>query len=244
MATGNSKGFITKDNKVVTTDYIDFYIPESFFDPSIRLAEYVGNKVKTMGLIMYTVRPSLEGKPVWKYLNYSNSILLNFTDKQVVTENVPLFDDAKFHKLHIQKGDVWVDTSTLVKDSNNTNEFLRMLHFGKLPRIEYSKLLQLYVSNLDDNGVDLNVSNLVIEVLLAELCRDPDDETRPFRFVADKKGEYEYKLARMKDLAKLSSTFAGLAFENMNESIRASVAQTMSGKEDQNRSPIEDTIKY
>jgi hypothetical protein len=80
--------------------------------------------------------------------------------------------------------------------------------------------------------------------MMGELCRSSSDRTIPFRKVAGKNGHQEgYSSVRIRDLPMLSSVFAGLAFEDINEAMLTGVLTTKTGRK-QIEPPTEQLLKW
>ena len=106
-------------------------------------------------------------------------------------------------------------------------------------------ILGLYHEVLGINKVSLQSPSIIYELIVSELCRFKTDLSLPYRLAANKKviSPYAYKNINLNRLPSLNSTFAGLTFEDMTNSITMSLARTKTGGKE-TASPLEKIIKY
>jgi hypothetical protein len=224
-----------KDSLIVAAPYIEVMIPESYFQDGI--AEWVGDRIRTLFIFEFTVFPSREsaGKGTRKLLAMPIESMLSFQDKYTTGSG-----ETAVHVFQMERGDVFLENLNVTKSVDAGKKFIQLLHGGNLPAsIPYERVMKLYNDCMEINGINLEVPNSVLESIVAELYRDASNLNVPYRRSNGK----AYKAVNLKRLPALSSNFAALSFEDMNQSVIASVARTKSGAKEV-ASPIERTLHY
>ena len=92
---------------------------------------------------------------------------------------------------------------------------------GKVPRnIPYDTLHEYYLENMALNGGDYGISAQEFGVLVSELCRDPSNESRPYRLSKNMNAnKTNYIPISIKELSKIVSPFTSIATENWDEAV-------------------------
>ena len=80
-------------------------------------------------------------------------------------------------------------------------------------------------------------------MIWAEMCRDPEDITKPFRlkYGTGKADPTHYTETNMNNVAAATSGFSALSFERIKEKLATSLNMTRNGTE-QRRSPVEEVL--
>jgi hypothetical protein len=248
----NYKFFSERDSKVYFEgNYMEVYIPNYYFKEEI--AETVGSSIKTLGIFHFGVfqnaeKTNPEDGTIYT-LNMPLDIVINFSnmskEKRKVKKEI---GEEEYTILSLNKGDVFIEQTKLIKGIEAVEKFAsKLLHGGKLPKsIKYEDVIKLYHKCLDFNGIGLGVPSLTLESIVSEIYRDRNDVSQPFRKRIGKGGsvsQYAYEPYNIKKIPSLSSTFAALTFEDMNQSIIDSIKRNRDGKQEM-ESPVEKTIRY
>ena len=234
-------------------DYLDIYIPRASFDDG--LARYNGNYINTIGIFFFEIIKASdldkEGrKRVFHKMTFPNSIDFQYTDILSYKGSINGTPNIQYDVFRLEKGNQFIANVNYQKTSDTVITFVNKLHNGKMPKIlTYEEILKMYHEVLALNEVSLKAPSLLYELVIAESCRDSKNLSRPYRLKLAKSGgsaasdPYGFVNIRINRLPQLNSTFAGLTFENMTDSVISSLERTLSGGKEQ-PSPIEDTIKY
>lgn len=233
---------------IFTGEFLDIYIPRASFEN--KNANYNGEYIHTMGIFVFEVKTQKnidENKSgVFHKLTMPNSIDFQYSDNYVYTGPLMGALSDTYEVFRLESGNQFIANVLLQQESSEVISFVKSLHNGYIPKIvPYDKILTLYHDILAINNVSLNAPSVIYELIISELCRYSKDLSKPYREIASRReiSQYEYTNIRLNRLPMLNSTFAGLSFENMNDSIITSLERTKTGKEEK-ESPLEKTIKY
>jgi hypothetical protein len=237
------------DQVIFTGNYMEVYIPRYYFDHEI--SRFVGDKVETLGTFNFRVFSNDQKKDKANLHTFKFPSFLvtkpTSSDYEELTDVVEESDETSFAVLKYYKGDIFIDNVNVTQKSDNTILFIGLLHSGKLPTtIPYDKVLELELENTAFNGVNLNVSSTVLELIISEIYRDKADLSRSFRFKAGRSGKvsmHDYRPINIKQISTFNSTFTGVTFEDIDYNLVASVNKTRYNKKEA-ATPIEKTIKY
>ena len=220
--------FDSKNGSVVLKDtYCEFYIPMFYFDKNYNFAEDLGDKISTFGI--FNVGIFNNGK--LSYIDKLNIPGTGMTPCKVIKyyQGNELFND------------------TIVRDSENSQTYLRFITFGKLPKsIPYSKSPQVWTKNQQMNDVNFGVPPLIQEMILSVSYRYKYNSALKFAKVIGKPNsnvsEYDYEMASIRSICQYSSTFSAITFEDMDSMITASINR-LRDKKEESESPIEGLFK-
>ena len=169
---------------IVSTAYlIEIYIPEKYFD--LKLAESIGTNIETVGLLNIRVFDEKEKMLVDEILNLPTNISISPTN--IVTKDINMlgneYDEIQRYKVaQFFKGDKIMPV-TIPQNSAAVSSFLNMVLSKKISKsVSYDKLLEVWLKNLDLNGLSLNVPPVVMEFVLAEMNRGPDGDKFSIRY--------------------------------------------------------------
>lgn len=214
-------------------DLEDFYIDKGF-------------SVEAFGIFKFNVFLTEDSKPEEHFLQIPAIIEFSYDSKRHYKEVDASEGGEKtdFTIFTINKGNVFIKSLNIVQQGRNTMEFAKLVMTGKLPKIDYSQLSNSFSSVASINNTKIDVSNLLIEILFAELARNTQNIQEPFRFALNKNPKLtEYRLVNMKMLPALSSTFAGLTFEDISKHIVYAVRNNKLGVPEQ-KSSLEGILDY
>lgn len=239
------------DNKVYFTgNNMDIFIPDSYFKDG--LANYIGDKVTTLGIFKFAVYHS-ENKDKPEVYTLSLPINTTFQFEDEKTSDIILGEKMKekYHIFNIEKGMEFCESTMVDENASASKKFIFMINAGHINEkdVNYSDLIRLYLYNLSINNVGLENQAVMYELTLATLCRLETDTTIEFREALNSPSKYpnltehDYKMIPVTKIPALTSTFGGLMFEDIKESVISGILRTKSGQSDE-RSPLEDVIKY
>lgn len=239
-------------NKIDNTVYfvgnlMEIYIPTEFFD--INLAKHKGDKINTLGLFEFIIyadendRNKKSGErhllklPMYIEFQYEES----FRAKNVMGEN-----PDNYTVFVLRKGNMFIDSTEKEMNSGTVKDFLFKLHAGKIPNnIPYPDIFKIYMDSLSLNEVNLENNAVAYEVTIAELYRDKNDETIPFRMSVNRNPKLsmtDYQSISIKQLPDIKGTFQSMMFENMRQSIQYSILRTKTDAKDV-ETPLESVAK-
>lgn len=236
MAGEKTAAFAVRDGKLVTAaPYVEAYFPRAYFDDAI--SEWNGEKLKTLCVFEFRAfakegsQPGpmrLMAMPLVGELSFSST-----------------YDDGEGENarsvLQFRQGEVVMESLIFQKSAENVKLFVKLVHSGKIPAaLPYDEVMQTYADCMALNGIDLGVPSSVLEATVAELHRDPAVPAIPYRMGKMTSPPFRTSLKR---LGMLSSTFAAVTFEDMGQSVVASVARSRKGLPEAT-SPVEKTLGY
>lgn len=240
------RNFIKDDgeNIVFTGNYLEMYIPDSYFEG--KLAEEFGNSIRVFGL--FNIRVFDEKNKPMKLETLNVPTMIYIHPSEVEKKELQLIDDGEVEKYRVAKfykGNIIMQNS-VPQDASNVELFLKILTTGKVPKtIPYSQVLKIWQRNLDLNGVKLGVTSTILEIIIAEIYRNKKKPEERFAKLIGKDpsvSEYAYRTANIREICARNSTFAALTFEDMDQMIISSLNINKYNKEE-SESPIEKIIK-
>lgn len=241
--------FLKDDGNVISFigHCLEIYIPESYFDKQIASVE--GEMIKSFGILPCTVFDA-NMKEIKSYiLNLPSTIILYFKDikseKRVLIPENKNAEPEACRTLTFFKNDI-IMPSSIQKDSTNVEMFfIDILCSGKLTMVPYNKLLEIWEKNLELNGVKLGLTGTTLEVILAEIYRNPNNLNEKFSKVLNENpgtSQYNYHASNIREICSRTSTFAALTFEDMDSMITTSLNMKNFNKK-QVESPLEKILK-
>lgn len=243
------KDFFKKEGDALIFNgaYMEVYIPEEFFNAS--KAKDIDDIKDIFGIFNFKVFTSENADFNSVDTLHTFTFPSRMYTKPSETEKRKMVlikdhDEQIFYVCKYYTNDELLCSTKVVKSVANVESFIKMLLGGKLPNtIRYKDLIVLFKDNLQINGINLGVPDVVLELMIAEICRSGKDGSKPFRLEYNKtKNEYGYKTVNPVELAALSSTFAAITFENFDLMSTASINRERY-KEKSQESPIEVILK-
>ena len=237
---------VEKDVVYVNSPMIKIYIPKSYFTKT--LAKYVGDKVNTFGVFKFKtfISNSDKSKGQIHTFKYPSMINVEYITKEEELVDVGEGGKMPYIVLTLEKGMVFLESVNHIQNHENVEAFLNHLNYSRTTNIGYSELMDMFHKVNDMNGVHLGVPSVLLELMIAELCRNPNNLSEAFRFAINKDKkmtDLSYKMVGIKNLPHFNSTFTSLAFEDLSKGILMSVKRTKT-KENEEYSPIEKAIYY
>lgn len=247
------KEFVLSDDKIlVNVPYAEAYIPRELFNDddetksSICVQYADGFKVVGMfNMRFYESEDVPRESTKLRTFSFPNMIMTYPTDFTVEKLNLSANEDGEepYLILKYYMGDV-IMASEDVQSPANCTKFLNMITKGKIPStIPYDKFESIWQMNFQINRFNPQVPSVVLQMIWAEMCRDPNDLTKPYRMLYGK-GDVSpigYVETNMNNVAAATSVFSALSFERVTEKLAASLNMTKSGIE-QRRSPVEEVL--
>lgn len=241
---------------IFTGKYMEVYIPSFYFEKD--LTRIIGNLVNTIGVFTFRVFNTDEMIKIDKIRNSTKLNTFNFPGvidlipTSQFTKTLELLDDLdeedsnKQVILQFFENDILIENTTVIKRTGDMIKFMNLINGGKLPNtIAYNKILDLMINASSVSGVELGVTAATIELMLSELCRDPKNINKAFRFKANlaNTNMNDYKMNNIRKIAALNSTFTAVTFEDFNTALTYSMNKVID-KEEETISPVEEVIKY
>ena len=233
------------ENIIFTGYYMEIYIPETFF--TTKLAEIEGTLVKTFGLLPCRIKDKNDKIIVNHTLNMPTTIILHFNDIYKTKINLYEFEGSEpdsYRVLKFYNNDI-VMSNVVHKDSSNAELFMKLMCGGKIKNVPYDKILDIWQKNLDLNGVNLGVPSSILELIMAEIYRNPKNPNEKFSKYINNKPDVSktlYRASNIREICSRNSTFTALTFEDFDTMMTASLNMNKYNKK-QVESPIEKVIK-
>lgn len=218
----------------------EILVPKSYFNDNMAVRD--GQRVESLAVVTVALHAGSK-KPRFFQLTLPLNIVFN-TDIEPY-DKYYRFDGElqQFTVLTIHGGNQVTPNSTYIQSLKDAIMFLHKFNGAKFSNImPYDEIVRIFKDGIQKNGVSLGVPDVLISLIISELCRDSENDFKPFRFKANKTGKDEgYSLIGIKKIPQKSSVLAALAFEDMKTAIRAAVHQTRTDFE-QRTAPIEKLI--
>lgn len=203
-----------------------FIVPEIFFSRKHAIIE--GDTIYLIGVISYcknVKKPEDLSKNVKRFF-YPSA----FGTKPNRTEKVKNFkvsetaraDDYRILYYGNNNEDQIITSVEIPEELSNVEEFFSIfVNTGKIPPgIPIDKLDDYFSESMALNGGSFGLSQQSFGLLVSELCRDPNDLSKPFRLskMLDK-DKTAYVPVSIKAIAKLISPFTSVVTENWDEAV-------------------------
>ena len=232
--------FGLRTQKTFTGGTCKIYIPDYFFKDGI--ADDLGNRIESLGIFMFSVDGELYD------LSMPIKFQFEYTDSEKITKKItPEMPEIEFMVFTLKKGDAFMyDMNHKQNVDDIKADFIdKLIEKAKLPpTVKYENIMQTLLNALvATNHINLGVSAVSYEFILATLCRSKKSMNTPFRQAYDGKNSYGYKMSRITKIPELESTFTGITGEDINHQLVSGVLKSRNNV-DEKISPIEKMIKY
>lgn len=202
-----------------------FLVPEIYFERQHAIV--TGEYINMIGVLNYNIISS-EDEDVTKDMQVFKypSVFLSKPGKMEKIKNLK-FPEGKpedYRILHYSNNgyDQIICNINTPQDVSYVEEFMQIfVKTGKVPKnIPYDTLHEYYLENMALNGGDYGISAQEFGVLVSELCRDPSNESRPYRLSKHMNAnKTNYIPISIKELSKIVSPFTSIATENWDEAV-------------------------
>ena len=235
----NGKDIILNDK------YLEFYIPEFYFEKAYHFGEDLGDKYNVFGV--FNVGIFTNGKLSYiDTMNCPGNIMINVYEMEYRTVDLPGSGSTPCRVIkYYEKNTLF--KNFMIKDSLNAQVFLRSVTYGKLPaNIPYSKSIQIWQKNQSMNDVNFGVPSIIQEVVLRVMYRDKNNIANPFSVVIgrpdSKASDYDYKMVSVRQVCQYASTFSAITFEDFDSMVTTSLNRKRDHRQEID-SPVEDLFK-
>ena len=222
-----------------------FYVPDNFFDPTSKsaIAQISGEYVSMIGICEWAIVKSDQEIPDLKPFCFPTMFLC----KPYVIEKVSGFKTAEdkeprdYRVLWFKKGDEVISQVRVPQIIDNVELFYKLaIITGRLPNsIPYDTLWSLFLENMSLNGSSYGLNAQLFGIVMAGICRDPNDISRPFR-MTKMDDMHRYKPISVTLLPNYISPYTSIISQNWDESLRSAIL--MKDKEDIPYSPLEKIV--
>ena len=157
-------------------------------------------------------------------------------------------EKVKIYNLVFLQDDIFMASTSLVKDLDISDKFIYLLLVGQLPStIKYEEIPNLWQQCADMNGSGNLKSNFnTFALIVMNLARDYDDPSIEFRKVYEKyyaKGIYNAKMIHYWAIPKYTSGFTSLTATDTKYGLTVTMERTNGEHKKNIPSPIEEVIK-
>lgn len=221
-----------------------FFVPKNYFSNSVKvpIAEQYGEYISMIGICLWTIIDKNGKQGPIKPFVFPSMFLCKPREQETVKDlSLDGSEPTDYVLLKFQYGDEVVSNTKVPKDISNAEMMFKMfLITSKIPTsIPYDKLIDLFYESAELNGFKYGLNAQLFGLLIASICRDKNDITKPF-CASDMKDMTNYKPIDIKMVPKFISPYTAITSENWDESLRAAIL--MKDKEDAPESPLEKVI--
>lgn len=219
--------YLVKDgNSLIAKDSFRIVIEKTTLDTGV--ATEVDSTIQTIGVFKIE---SLDGKDVFQ-TKLPMVIALNVIKRET---------NGEFIYLYYEKNNIVVDSMTFLKNAKAAISFLNLVTTGKIDSLSAADLTTLFKQNIRMNGSNTRVPSELVEAMVSELVRWRDDVSVPFRLKYGKVPADDFVLINIKDVARVSSVFGAVSFEDVKKALQSAVYMTRT-KQEQTISPVESIL--
>lgn len=235
------------ENIIFTGPYMEIYVPGDYFKKE--LAEQVGDNFKIFGLVNLVTFNDAEAKspnpmrllnaPI-KFMTYPSAYEVRKMDLKGSDGPEPVV------VLKYNCNDV-LCPALMPKTSLTFRDFLAILTGGKIPGFTpYDEVFNIWMENMDMAGISFDIPDSNYEIAISEIYRSKQNPLKKFGAVLAKDPKHDltdYVTFSPREITKTNSTFTGIAFEDMDQMLTASINRAVKNKPERT-SPMEEIIKY
>jgi len=197
------------------------YVPLYFFDNE-RISVVEGELVKTIGFIFIEIYKTPTSKPELWQLDCPLKLTIPFAESRKEKKKFKgTHEEDEYMAFTIKGNSVMFQEALNVQNGKNSELFLNFLLGGKLPdNLKYSDIANFLKEVSSLNGTALGVPMSVTEAMIGEMCRSSKDIYTPYRKIAGRTGsDSDYTNIRIQELPRVTSTFSGIAFEDVTSAV-------------------------
>lgn len=212
-----------------------YYLPDTYFtNTKSTIAMVVGQYVSTLGVFDWAIMDT-HGKVGKAHPFKFPTVFMCRPSSIEKVKDLSLNGEAAmdYRVLHFKKGDEAVTDINVPKIIDNVEYFFSAMvkvENKMPPTIPYDKFQDYFVENMALNGKGYGLNMQMFGLMISELCRDPDDLSKPFR-LSNKidKGMTGYRQISIINVPKFISPYVSLTSQNWDESLMAAVEMSASG---------------
>lgn len=227
---------------LVMVPRLEIVIPKSFIDYGV--AEIAGSIVDLFGIFDFYVWKTEDDETEKPELHTFHIPSIITTIPGRITERGS--GDEKEYVFEYSIGDRFMKSTSLPQSSEVVKRFIKLIFTGHIPSsIGYSDLITMWSQCVKINGVNLNVVEKILELIISEFARNPNDYSQTFRELLARvpdTDEKSRKMLRVEDIPRYTSTFASLTSADPKQGMTIATIRTREGKKSK-MSPIEEAIR-
>lgn len=223
---------LTKENSLLLKNpyYAQIRISEDSFNS--RIASLYGDIVTSFGFFDIHIWDSYTETPI---LSNSVKVLLRIP---ILLSTKPnrLTHDSKNEEyiLEYMPGDCIVVSTKVPEKASVVVKFFELVMSGKLPDdIPYDEFSAYFEECSRLNKFNMKVNSLFVDVIIAVMCRDPNNPARQFREALNdnpKLSLFSRKLVNMDLIPSITSQFSAISSGNPKYGITTSIGAIRSGE--------------
>lgn len=248
MITSGKDIFQNKDGDIIFTGkYMEVYISEYYFEKGA--SEIIGDHFRTLGILNFRTFSDVDGTKPSKLRVFNIPAEIHTYPSggyDEVTLDLVGKGEEKYHVLKYYNGDVFCHDK-IVCSVDTFQICLNITLSGKLPpTIPYDAVLELWAGSFDIAKINFDVPDLVKEMIIAQVYRDPSDLTKTFGSVVGKNPKismYAYEQVSQRQLSASQSTMNGLIFEDWDMMMINGISRTKTNRPE-NESPMEKVLTF
>lgn len=228
-------------------EYMEAYIPEYYFNTNI--ARMVGDHFAVLGIFNIRTFKDVDGKQPLQLRTVNLPVhIVTYPTGGYEKKKLDLVGKGEemYYVLKYYNTDIFCQTA-IPQSVVVFKDFLKILTAGKLPKsFSYDDIITLWDRNFELNGIKFDIPDVIKELVISEIYRDPAKPEYRFGYLVGKNpsiSRYDYTTANTKEITKYNSSFAAITFENMDESIVSAVTTTRTERKEQT-SPMEQLLKF
>ncbi len=219
---------------VVKVPFIRVYIPESYINHNI--TEIVGQDVDTIALFEFDTfgeneKTFDEDNPYKNPTRYFMKIptYMRMCPRDILKERNE--EKQLFTILEFMIGDLFFQSTNVAQDWKTVSKVVELLIKAFLPKeLRYDQIVDFVNECCAINKVDLEVSDTVLEILVAELSRNPDNLNESFRqMIKNSKvlpDMTSKQMIAIERLGRINNTFAAIGSGDQKLGIITSVVRS------------------
>ena len=226
--------------------YMEVYVSEYYFEKDA--AELIGTDIKTLAVLNYRTFQDIDGKKPNPLKVFNLPIQIMMYPSAIEDRTIDLVGKGK-EKYKVLK---FYTDDKLCQNvaAANKNTFVLCMNIilsGKLPpTIPYNAIYEIWDTSYRLNDVSFDIPDLVKELIIAQVYRDPKNIVNTFGSVLAKNPRadmYGYKAVDQRTVASAQSAFNGLIFEDYDRMLISGINGTREHRRE-NISPMEEIMKY
>lgn len=238
----------TQDNRLkVKAPYVKVKIPEDFFNHKI--AEMTGSEVTTIG-VMHIEVYGLDDKDFDIDNPKNPKVILFKMPMQLTLCPSDISEERDENKklvtvLEFQEGDTFIKSTLFIRNWKTVSKVVDLLLKGFLPKeIAYDQIMNFFDECCTENKTNTQVADTIVEVMIAELSRDPNNLSKPFRLALKDNPNLKMtdkQFIKVDSLGRMYNNFASISGGDPKNGISMSIVRTRYN-EPQKSSTIEEAL--